>query len=79
MKVYKYEPNRLTGLAEPTIHRWRTGHDSRSEHGDAFKDFHRGAITKPTGEQRTVNLTPVAVLGFVALIFLFLWLLLNLI
>jgi hypothetical protein len=77
MKIYKYDPDRLTGVAEPIIHPLRR-HDSNSHHDNAFKDFHRGAITRPTGEQRIVHLTPVAIMGFVGLILFFLWLLLNL-
>jgi hypothetical protein len=78
MKIYKNDPNRLTGVAEPIIRPLRR-HGSHSQHDHAFKDFHRGAITRPTGEQRIAPLTPVAVLGFVALLLLFLWLLLNLV
>lgn len=46
---------------------------------NASIDFHRGAITRPTGEQKTVFLTRAAVLGFVAMMLLFLWLLVNVI
>jgi hypothetical protein len=79
MKINKYEPDRLPGIAGPITHRWYISNDSHSQNGDAFKDFHRGAITRPTGEQRTIFLTPAAVLGFVAMMLLFLWLLVNII
>jgi hypothetical protein len=77
MKVNKYKQHRLAGLAGPIIHRWHIDHKSHLKNGDAFKDFHRGAITRPTGEQRTVLLTPVATLGFVAMLLLFLWFLVS--
>jgi len=79
MKVNKYEPNRLAGIAEPLIHRWPIGHASHSQHDHAFKDFHRGAVTRPTGQPRTIVLTPVAVLCFVAMLLLFVWLLVNIV
>ena len=79
MKVNKYELNRLAGVAERTNHRWPIGHDSHSRHDDAFKDFHRGAITSPTGHRKTVVLTPVAILGFVAMLLIFVWVLVNLV
>jgi len=77
MKVNKYEPRRLAGLAGPIIHGWDIDHNSHLKNADAFKDFHRGAITRPTGEQRTVLLTPIAALGFVAMVLLFLWFLVS--
>jgi hypothetical protein len=79
MKVDKYERQRLAGIAGPIIHRWHMGHNSHLKNGDAFKDFHRGAITRPTGEQRTVLPTPVATLGLVAILLLFLWFLVSIV
>lgn len=79
MKVNKYERHPLAGLAGPIIHRWHIDHKSHLKNGDAFKDFHRGAITRPTGEQKMVLLTPVATLGFVAMLLLFLWFLVNIV
>jgi hypothetical protein len=79
MKVNKSEQHRLAGPAGPIIHRWHVDHKSHLKNGDAFKDFHRGAITRPTGEQRTVPLTPVATLGFVAMLLLFLWFLVTIV
>ena len=79
MKVNRYERHRLAGLAGPIIHRWHIDHKSDLKNGDAFKDFHRGAITRPTGEQRTVLLTPVVTLGFVAMLLLFLWFLVSIV
>jgi len=79
MKVNKHERHRTAGLAEPIIHRWYIDPSSHLKNGDAFKDFHRGAITRPTGGQRTVLLTPVTVLGFVAMVLLFLWFLVSII
>ena len=79
MKVSKYERQRLAGLSGPIIHGWHTDHKSHLQNGDAFKDVHRGAITRPTGEQRTVLLTPVATLGFVAMLLLFLWFLVSIV
>jgi hypothetical protein len=79
MKVNKYERYRLAGLAGPIIHRCHIDHKSHLKNGDAFKDFHRGAITRPTGQQRTVLLTPVATLGFVAMLLFFLWFLVSIV
>ena len=79
MKINKYGPNRPAGVAGLITHLWPIGHDSHSRNGDAFKEFHRGAITRPTGEQKTAFLTPVAILGFVAMMLLFLWVLVNVI
>jgi hypothetical protein len=79
MKANKYEGQRLAGLSGPIIHRWPIDHKSHLKDGDAFKDFHRGAITRPTDEQRTVLLTPVVTLGFVAMLLLFLWFLVSIV
>jgi hypothetical protein len=79
MKINKYEPNRLGGIAEAITHRLYMGRSSHSQNGSPFKEFHRGAITRPTNEQRTVFLTPVPVLIFVAMLLLFLWVLVNVI
>jgi hypothetical protein len=79
MKINKYESNRFGGITEPITRSLYVDHDSRSRNGDAFKEFHRGSITRPTGEQRTVFLTPVAILGFVAMMLFFLWILVNVI
>jgi len=76
MKVNKYEPSRFAGIAEPINQRSPIRH-SHSQDRDAFKDFHRGAVTRPTGHARSILPTPVAILGFVALLLLFLWLLVN--
>jgi hypothetical protein len=79
MKVNKYEQQRLARLSGPIIHRWHIGYKSHFKDCDASKDFHRGAITRPTGERRTVLLTPVATLGFVAMLLLFLWFLVSIV
>ena len=79
MKANKYEGQRLAGLSGPIIRRWPIDHKSHLKDGDAFKDFHRGAITRPTGEQRMVLLTPVVTLGFVAMLLLFLWFLVSIV
>jgi hypothetical protein len=79
MKVNKYERHRLAGLAEPIIRRWYIDHNSHLRNGDAFKAFHRGTITRPTSEQRTILVTPVAALGFVAMVLLFLWFLVSIV
>ena len=79
MKVNKYEPNHLAGIAGPLNHHWPIGRHSHSQRDGAFKDFHRGAITRPTGQRRTIVLNPVAVLGFVAMLLLFVWLLVNIV
>ncbi|MBV9877906.1 MAG: hypothetical protein JO025_24475 [Verrucomicrobia bacterium] len=70
---------RLAGLSGPIIHRWPIDDKSHLKNGDAFKDFHRGAITRPTGEQRTVLPTPVLALAFVAMFLLFLWFLVSIV
>ena len=79
MKVKKYERHRLAGLGGPIIQRWHIDRNPHLKNGDAFKDFHRGAITSSTGEQRTVLLTPVTTLGFVAMLLLFLWFLVSIV
>ncbi|HYZ73244.1 MAG TPA: hypothetical protein VE641_09210 [Chthoniobacterales bacterium] len=79
MKVNKHERDRLAGLAGPIINRWHIDQKSHLKNVDAFKEFHRGAITRRTGEQRSVLLTPVAALGFIAMLLLFLWFLVSIV